>query len=117
VAEPDLEVIPEAPRDVPHRAPDGSLTDLGIEGVVLHRPPRHIDHRGSLVETINFSRSFWFEPVIHGERATIRTETRGSPDVGSAIGATAATAGTIEPRRASAASRGRVRRAAPRGPA
>jgi dTDP-4-dehydrorhamnose 3,5-epimerase len=71
MAEPDLEVTPEAPKDVPHRAPDGSLTDLGLEGVVLHRPPRHIDHRGSLVETINFSHPFWFEPVVHGEWVTI----------------------------------------------
>ena len=63
----ELAVTPEAPRDRPHRAPDGSLTDLGIEGVLLHRPPRHVDHRGSLFETINFADPFWFEPVIHGE--------------------------------------------------
>jgi dTDP-4-dehydrorhamnose 3,5-epimerase len=67
MGEPELHVTPEAPRDVPHRDPAGHLTDLGIEGVMLHRPPRHIDQRGSLFETINVSHPFWFEPVVHAE--------------------------------------------------
>lgn len=65
--EQELEVDPPGTRDVPHRAPDGRLTDLGIDDVVLHRPPLHIDHRGSLFEAINFSHPFWVEPVIHAE--------------------------------------------------
>jgi dTDP-4-dehydrorhamnose 3,5-epimerase len=60
-------VQPAGLRDRPHRDPDGTLLDLGLEGVALHRPPRHVDHRGSLFETINFSHPFWHEPVIHGE--------------------------------------------------
>jgi dTDP-4-dehydrorhamnose 3,5-epimerase len=67
MAEPEGEVTPDAPRDARHRAPDGTLTDLGIEGVMLHRPPRHVDQRGSLFEAISSSHPFWFEPVVHAE--------------------------------------------------
>ena len=35
-----------------HRAPDGTLIDFGIADVVVERPPRHIDHRGSLFEAV-----------------------------------------------------------------
>ena len=54
ISKPALRVTPEAPKDKPHRAPDGTLLDLGIEGVVLEHPPRHIDHRGSLFEAVSF---------------------------------------------------------------
>jgi dTDP-4-dehydrorhamnose 3,5-epimerase len=60
-------VTPEAAQDAPHRAPDGRLLDTGIAGVVVERPPRHIDQRGSLFELINLSHAFWSEPIVHGE--------------------------------------------------
>lgn len=60
-------ILPEGIRDRPHLNPDGRLTELVVDGVMLHRPRRHVDHRGSLFETVNFSHPFWFEPVIHGE--------------------------------------------------
>lgn len=60
-------VTPEGVRDRPHIDPDGTLTDLGIDGVALHRPPRHADHRGSLFEVINLAHPFWSEPVVHAE--------------------------------------------------
>ncbi len=60
-------VTPEAPKDRPHRAADGTLIDLGIEGVVLERPPRHVDHRGSLFEAVSHGHPFWSEPIVHCE--------------------------------------------------
>lgn len=62
-----LRVTPSAPQDRPHRAPGGRLLDTGIEGVVLERPPRHVDHRGSLFEVVSFGHPFWAEPIVHCE--------------------------------------------------
>ncbi len=62
-----MRVIPEAPKDARHRAPDGSLLDMGIEGVMVERPPRHVDQRGSLFEVVNTSHPFWSEPIVHCE--------------------------------------------------
>jgi dTDP-4-dehydrorhamnose 3,5-epimerase len=59
--------MPEAPKDARHRAPDGSLLDTGIDGVIEERPPRHIDQRGSLFEVVNTSHPFWSEPIVHCE--------------------------------------------------
>ena len=60
-------IQPEAERDAPHRAADGRLIDTGIQGVVVERPPRHIDHRGSLFEAISHGHPFWSEPIVHCE--------------------------------------------------
>jgi len=62
-----LRVIPEARKDQPHRAPDGRLIDTGIQGVVLERPPRHVDQRGSLFEAVSHGHPFWSEPIVHCE--------------------------------------------------
>jgi len=62
-----MDVRPDAPRDVPHRNPDGTLAETGIEGVELERPQRHVDHRGSLFEAISHGHHFWREPVVHSE--------------------------------------------------
>jgi dTDP-4-dehydrorhamnose 3,5-epimerase len=62
-----LQVTPEAPKDEPSRAPDGRLLRSGIEGVVIERPPRHIDHRGSLFEVVSCGHPFWSEPIVHCE--------------------------------------------------
>ena len=52
--------------------PDGRPLDLGIRDVVLERLPRHVDHRGSLIELINFDHPFWHEPIVHCELVTTR---------------------------------------------
>ena len=62
-----VRVTPEAPQDRPHRAPDGRLLKIGIEGVLVERPTRHVDHRGSLFEAIRYGDPFWSEPVVHSE--------------------------------------------------
>jgi dTDP-4-dehydrorhamnose 3,5-epimerase len=67
----DLEVSPPAPRDRAMVRPDGTRLDTVIEGVVLERLPRQIDHRGSLIEPINFDMPFWYEPVVHCEYVVI----------------------------------------------
>jgi dTDP-4-dehydrorhamnose 3,5-epimerase len=63
----DLEVSPPAPRDRATVRPDGTRVDVGIHGVVLERLPRQVDHRGSLIEVLNFEMPFWHEPVVHCE--------------------------------------------------
>jgi dTDP-4-dehydrorhamnose 3,5-epimerase len=68
----DLRVLPEGTRDRAHRHPDGSLIDNGIEGVEYVPVRRHSDHRGSLIELINFADPFWREPIVHGEFVTTR---------------------------------------------
>ena len=60
-------VDPIGTRDRPHRSPDGQLVALGIDGVVLERPPRHVDQRGSLFEAVSFGHPFWSEPIVHCE--------------------------------------------------
>jgi dTDP-4-dehydrorhamnose 3,5-epimerase len=60
-------VTPEAPQDRPHRAPGGRLLGFGIDGVVVERPPRHVDHRGSLFEAVSQRHPFWSEPIVHCE--------------------------------------------------
>jgi dTDP-4-dehydrorhamnose 3,5-epimerase len=68
----ELEVSPPAERDRPTTRPDGTPTDVGILGVVVERLQRHVDHRGSLIELINFDHSFWHEPIVHCECVTTR---------------------------------------------
>ena len=63
----DLEVSPPAARDRAMVLPDGRRIDVGIEGVVVERLPRHVDHRGSLIELLNFEMPFWYEPIVHCE--------------------------------------------------
>ncbi len=63
----ELLVEPAAPRDAPDRTPDGAPLAPAIDGVRIHRPPRHVDHRGSLFEAVNFQHPFWDEPVVHCE--------------------------------------------------
>jgi dTDP-4-dehydrorhamnose 3,5-epimerase len=67
ISKPRLQVTPDAPKDKAHVAPDGRLLDPGIDGVVLERPPRHVDHRGSLFEAVSFGHPFWSEPIVHCE--------------------------------------------------
>lgn len=71
VSEPVREVTPAAPRDAPDRHPDGRLLDR-IEGVVYRHAHRYVDHRGSLIELINTTDSFWSEPIVHAEYVTLK---------------------------------------------
>jgi dTDP-4-dehydrorhamnose 3,5-epimerase len=43
---------------------DGSLVGPGIDGVELHRPVSHVDHRGVLFEIYNADPVEWPEPVV-----------------------------------------------------
>lgn len=60
-------VQPAGKQDLPHRSPDGRLLEFGLEGVILERPPRHVDHRGSLFEAVSSGHPFWSEPIVHAE--------------------------------------------------
>ena len=67
---PELEVEPPGTRDVPTVGADG--LDLGrIDGVVLARLAPHVDHRGSLVEMVNFDHPFWADEVVYAYAITI----------------------------------------------
>ena len=67
-----LRADPEGTRDRAHRNADGSLRASGLEGVEYERVERHSDHRGSLIELVNFQHPFWREPIVHGEFVTTR---------------------------------------------
>jgi dTDP-4-dehydrorhamnose 3,5-epimerase len=67
-----LDVTPEVRKDRPDMGPDGRPISIGIAGVELHRTTRHVDHRGSLIELINFEHPFWREPIVHCEYVTTR---------------------------------------------
>ena len=64
----ELDVTPGAPQDPALVDPSGRPWEIPIEGVELVRLPRHVDHRGSLIEAINVERQeFWREPIVHME--------------------------------------------------
>ncbi|HEX5526642.1 MAG TPA: hypothetical protein VFX44_05525 [Solirubrobacterales bacterium] len=61
----DPEVVsPEGVRDTPPVDADGRPSGQ-IEGVVHTRAVVHGDHRGSLMETVNFDHPFWEEPAVY----------------------------------------------------
>lgn len=64
VAEPALEVRPQAPRDA-------GATGPRIEGVQVVALRTFADHRGALTPIMSEG-SFWSEPVVHAYRITIR---------------------------------------------
>lgn len=63
-------VVPEGVRDVPSVDAEGRPSDQ-IEGVVCARAVVHGDHRGALMETVNFDRPFWEEPVVYAYTITV----------------------------------------------
>jgi dTDP-4-dehydrorhamnose 3,5-epimerase len=65
-------VKPAGVRDVPSVDAAGQLLPAGIEGVVHARLAPLVDHRGSLVEVVNFEHPFWDEPVVYSYCFTIR---------------------------------------------
>ena len=60
-------VLPLGIKDKPHIDRHGRLIDTGIDGVLIERPVRHVDHRGSLFEVVNFDHPFWSEPIVSCE--------------------------------------------------
>ncbi|HEX8856966.1 MAG TPA: hypothetical protein VF752_15330 [Thermoleophilaceae bacterium] len=65
-------VSPAGQPDPPTVDSQGRRLSTGIDGVELERLVVHDDHRGSLVEVMNFERPFWREPVIYAYSVTIR---------------------------------------------
>lgn len=72
--EPDdlIEVTPDVPQDRPTVDDEGRLLSTGIEGVELIRlGPRHVDHRGSLMEVVDTRHPFWSEPIVYAYHITV----------------------------------------------
>lgn len=65
-------VTPEGARDAPSVEAAGRLLPATIEGVIYARLAPLVDHRGSLVEVVDFDHSFWDEPVVYAYCFTIR---------------------------------------------
>jgi dTDP-4-dehydrorhamnose 3,5-epimerase len=66
----DLEVVPGGVRDNPTVAAGGSRRP-GLEGVVASPAVVHADHRGTLMEAVNFDHPFWDEPIVHAYTFTV----------------------------------------------
>jgi dTDP-4-dehydrorhamnose 3,5-epimerase len=66
----DPEVVPIGARDVPTVDADGRPR-VGLEGVVVAAGVVHVDHRGTLMEAINFDDPFWEEPVVYAYAFTV----------------------------------------------
>src|SRR5205823_14825498 len=63
--------VPTGARDRSTVGPDGEVLH-SIEGVEIARLSPHVDHRGSLVEVVNFAHAFWDEDVVYAYCITIR---------------------------------------------
>lgn len=68
--EEDLEVVPSGVRDVPTVTADGRRRSQ-LEGVVSAPGIVHADHRGTLMELVNFDDPFWEEPVVYAYSFTV----------------------------------------------
>ncbi|MFM2437755.1 MAG: hypothetical protein RLZ55_566 [Actinomycetota bacterium] len=70
----DDELMNMARQDGATVAPDGSPLAATIEGVIVHQPPIHVDHRGALVEM--FTRDdFWEHDFAYAYQTSIRPNT------------------------------------------
>jgi len=65
-----LEVIPGGARDVPTVSAGGRRLSE-IEGVVVAPAVVQADHRGALMEAVNFDHPFWEEPVVYAYVFTV----------------------------------------------
>lgn len=70
-ADSELEIVPDAARDLASVGADG-LPLLAIDGVRLVGLTPFVDHRGSMVEVVNFEAPFWEDPVVHAYQIAIR---------------------------------------------
>jgi dTDP-4-dehydrorhamnose 3,5-epimerase len=66
----DLGVVPGGLRDVPTVGATGRRRPK-LEGVVTAPAVVHADHRGTLMETVNFDDAFWEEPVVYAYTFTV----------------------------------------------
>jgi dTDP-4-dehydrorhamnose 3,5-epimerase len=66
----DLEVVPGGARDAPTVVADGRRRPA-IEGVAAAPAVVQADHRGTLIETVNFDDPFWEEPVVYAYAFTV----------------------------------------------
>lgn len=66
----DLRVEPEGLKDVPTVA-EGGRRRADLDGVVVSAGTIHADHRGTLMETINFDDPFWEDPVVYAYTFTV----------------------------------------------
>lgn len=65
-----MEVAPAGERDAPSVSSDGQPR-AQLEGVVFKPAKLHVDHRGQLMEVVNFEDPFWEEPVVHSYAITV----------------------------------------------
>lgn len=63
-------MVPSGVRDSP-TVFEGGWRRPTIEGVVTAPAVVHSDHRGSLMETVNFEDPFWAEPVVYAYTFTV----------------------------------------------
>ena len=66
----DPDVIPGGVRDVPTVGAGGQRRPK-LEGVVAAPAVVHADHRGTLMEAVNFDDPFWEEPVVYAYAFTV----------------------------------------------
>jgi dTDP-4-dehydrorhamnose 3,5-epimerase len=66
----ELDIVPRVARDAASVGADGAQL-IPIDGVRLARLTSLVDHRGSIVEVVNFGAPFWEEPVVHAYQITI----------------------------------------------
>ena len=71
---PRMTVTTPGVRDTQTVTADGTPTTPTIDGVVLHTPPVHIDHRGALFELFagTGTSELWREPVVYAYVFTVR---------------------------------------------
>jgi dTDP-4-dehydrorhamnose 3,5-epimerase len=66
----DLEVVPSGKRDSPTVGAGGRPRPR-LEGVVVAHAVVNADHRGTLMEAVNFDDPFWEEPVVYAYTFTV----------------------------------------------
>jgi dTDP-4-dehydrorhamnose 3,5-epimerase len=65
-----MKVVPSGLRDVPTVAAEGRRRPR-LDGVVAEPAVVQADHRGTLMEAVNFDHPFWDEPVVHAYTFTV----------------------------------------------
>ena len=64
-------LLARASRDSATIDSSGTRIETAIDGVIAHRPPLHIDHRGALTEMFT-DPSFWAEPFAYAYQTSVR---------------------------------------------
>src|SRR5258706_15694747 len=63
---------PAGSADRPRREEPDQVMARRIAGVRIEKLLGYHDQRGSLVPFLDFTKPFWFEPIVHGYEFTIR---------------------------------------------